>query len=117
MPGGPESRRTPRRVYSRPIGVLNRGVYQVARGHQLSEGGMLISTTESLKVHERVVVTLVMPGGDNVVARGEIIYMNPGEGGRPHYGVKFTELPLPTRRLIRNYVAAKTQAEAESEGH
>lgn len=114
--GGIESRRTPRRVYMRSIGVLWNGQYMVTQGLQISEGGMLFRTNVSLPIKSQVVISLVLPGGgDVIVTRGEIIYERPGPAEGRQYGVRFKNLALNLRRLIRNYVTAKTQAEAEAE--
>jgi hypothetical protein len=107
-----ESRRTPRRQYHRSIGVLCQGSYQVLQAVQLSEGGMLFASTSQFTEKDQVVISLIIPGGGAVVARGEIIYNIAKDKS---YGVKFAPLPLHLRRLIRNYVTAKTQEEAEQE--
>lgn len=61
-------------------------------------------------------ISLVMPDGGSVVVRAEVIYEKPGKRhGSPQYGVRFQSLHIPQRRQIRNYVAAKTQKEAEAE--
>jgi hypothetical protein len=112
---GIEGRRTPRRAFVHPVGILVGGRYLLEQALQLSEGGMLISAADKLDVAKQVVVTLVMPGAGYVVARGEIIYGKPAEKGQTHYGVKFASLHLNQRRAIRNYVTAKTQKEAEAE--
>ncbi len=113
---GRESRRTPRRVYTRSVGVLWNGQYAVTRGLQISEGGMLFRSSVSLPVKSQIVVSLVLPGsGDVIVTRGEVIYERPDTPPFRQIGVRFKSLPLNLRRLIRNYVTAKTQAEAEAE--
>ena len=71
---GKEGRRTPRRVYQRPIGVLCRGQYQVLQALQLSEGGLLFQTEKKFATKDQTVLSLVMPGGGVIVARGELIY-------------------------------------------
>lgn len=113
--GGIEARRTPRRVFERPVGVLWRGEYGILRALELSEGGILFATNSKIPIHSLVAVTVLLPDGHSVVAKGEIIYEQPGEKMMYRYGVKFDSLPLHRRRLIRNYVAAKTQEEAERE--
>ena len=113
---GSEARRTPRRVYFRPIGVLVHGKYGVQQALQLSEGGMLFQTRQNLEVGNLIVATLILPNGGCVVSRGEIIYLKPAQGSSFHqYGVKFPSLPIQLRRLIRNYVTAKTEEEAVKE--
>lgn len=108
-----ESRRSPRRVYQRPLGVLCLGKYNVVQAMQLSEGGLLF-TSEELEFAEKaqVVVSLIMPTGHAIVARAEVLY---SLAGGTQFAVKFVNLPIHLRRAIRNYVSAKTQAEAEAE--
>jgi hypothetical protein len=112
---GIESRRTPRRVFTRPIGILCDGEFQLGEALQLSEGGLLFRSAEYVySTGFSVVITLNMPDGQGVVATGEIIYQLKAPTG-PQYGIRFSELDLQQRRAIRNYVSAKTQAEAEAE--
>jgi hypothetical protein len=111
-----DQRRTPRRVYVRPIGVLCLGQYEVQQALQLSESGVLFQSSHKFEVKDQVVASLVLPGDGVVVARGEITSERSEANGNLHqYGIKFVPLPLHLRRWIRNYVAAKTQEEAEAE--
>lgn len=112
---GVEARRTPRRVYYRSIGVLHSGTYELMQGLQISEGGMLFRSKLSIPIKGQIVVSLVLPGGSVIVTRGEVIYERSDAGGFRQFGVRFKALPIQLRRLIRNYVTAKTQAEAEEE--
>jgi hypothetical protein len=109
------ARRTPRRMFQHPIGVMYHGKYAVLEAHQLSEGGLLFSSPEPLTVHDFILATLIMPCGQHVIIRGELVYEIKAGRGPFKYGVKFAELPLAQRRAIRNYVGAKTRAEAEAE--
>lgn len=111
---GRRNRRTPRRVFSRPIGVLHQGEYEVVQASQLSEGGIGFISSKQLAHDALVVISLVMPGGGVVVGRGQIVQSR-SQGDAFNYGVKFIAMSLPLRRMIRNYVTAKTQAEAEME--
>lgn len=112
------TRRTPRRVYSRPVGLLRHGEFCLVQALQLSEGGLLFHSPLQFAVGEAIVLSIIVPGGSSVVVRAEIIYVKPAQPaslGQLQYGVKFAPLTLPLRRLIRIYVTAKTQAEAEAE--
>lgn len=110
-----DMRRTPRRVYERPIGLLRHGEYNVVEALQLSEGGMLFQVKPKFEIKDHIVATLILPSGGAVVARGELLYELPTTEGMRKYGVKFIDLGLHLRRWIRAYVSAKTQAEAEKE--
>jgi len=111
---GRQNRRTPRRVFARPIGVLHHGEYAVVQASQLSEGGIGFYSAKEIAQNDLIVISLVMPGGGVVVGRGQINQGRP-QDGTIHYSVKFVAMSLLLRRLIRNYVTAKTQAEAEME--
>jgi hypothetical protein len=118
-----EARRSPRRAYDRPIGILLHGTYKVYRALQLGEGGLAFATDKKMdvkpnaegEIKDHLVVSIILPGVlEAIVTRAEITYQN--VSGRDfHYGVQFLEMPLHVRRIIRNYVTAKTQEEAEQE--
>lgn len=108
-----DSRRSPRRAFQRPIGILVQGEYTVAEAAQISEGGMLIVCEYELALKDLIVVTVLLPDGGHAVARAEILYRRKADGGKAAFGLQFINLPMMKKRIIRNYVAAKTQEEAE----
>lgn len=112
---GIEGRRTPRRAFTRPIGVLRRGEYRVSQSVQLSEGGMLISTRVKMEAGDHIVITAIIHGGESLVVTAEVLYETKSSLSGAQYGIKFIDLPLHQRRMIRNYVSAKTLEEAELE--
>jgi hypothetical protein len=61
------------------------------------------------------VVTLVIPGASGLILRGLIVGDRDPIGDMRSYGIQFNTLDLHQRRVIRAYVSAKTQAEAEQE--
>lgn len=75
----------------------------------------MLSSEQKMHPQDRLVVTIVLPDGRGLVVSGEVIYEIPGIGRSANYGVKFLNLALAHRRMIRNYVSAKTQEEAEIE--
>lgn len=101
-------------MFHRTIGVLYRGRYTVVQAVQISEGGLLFTSREKRDVKSPIVLSLLVPGGFSIVARGELIY-EVKNGSGFNYGVKFYSLGFHLKRIIRNYVSAKTQAEAEQE--
>lgn len=111
-----EARRTPRRVFNRAIGVLHHGTYSIQQAMQLSEGGLLFVSSARFANGDSIVATVLLPGGDGILFQGEIIYARPGSNGTFQYGVKFKTVAIHHKRMIRNYVSAKTQKEAEAEG-
>jgi hypothetical protein len=112
---GIETRRSPRRVFNRVIGILQDGEYEVAQALQISEGGLAFATPLILRNGARLVVTLMIPGGVGVVLPGFVVNTREPVGKMNSYGIQFDTLDLHQRRLIRSYVSAKTQAEAERE--
>lgn len=116
-------RRTPRRVYRRPMGILVAGHYEVVEGRSLSEGGVSFlrqgptATTARFAYEEfvkgvRINISLILPSGAVIILRGEVVYQNSDKSGSS-VGVKFDEVPLQQRREIRAYVSAKQVGEAE----
>jgi hypothetical protein len=111
-----KNRRTPRRVFERAVGVLYKGQYKLCRAKQISEGGILLLSDFQLKVNDHVVMTVLLPAGGHAIVRAKVLYTMPAAKGElPSFGLRFLNLPFNIRRLIRNYVAAKTQEEAESD--
>jgi hypothetical protein len=104
------NRRSPRRVFKRPVGVLLHGEYRVCQAHQLGEGGALVTIEGDIPRGTKVVISIFVPGGGFALIQAEVLY-KVGAG----YGVRFAQLPLAQKRFIRNYVSAKTQEEAEDE--
>lgn len=113
--GGSQSRRSPRRVFNRAIGLLRDGVYELGEAIQISESGLSFVIEARLQVEDQCVVTLVIPGGGCLVLRGSVITERPKIGRMNSYGIEFLALDLHQRRMIRSYVSAKTQAESELE--
>jgi hypothetical protein len=112
---GIEARRTPRRVFNRAIGVLYGGRYSIQQALQLSEGGMLFSSDSQFENGERMVATVLLPGGHGILFQAEVIYRRPGPNGSFQYVLKLGNVSIHQKRMIRNYVSAKTQKEAEAE--
>lgn len=119
---GIENRRSPRRVFTRPIGVLCDGHYRLVHAVEISESGIRFSsgsTTGSVgdarfAKEDQLVLTILMPNNDAIVVRGAVI-RETIMGSTYQYGCQFESLGLQQRRAIRSYVSAKTQAEAENE--
>jgi hypothetical protein len=131
---GIAARRTPRRLFRRPVGLLVEGRYAVVQARQLSEGGMSVTffaagvtwtdpdtqesqsmTLQDVSVGKRVVMTLILPSGTPVILRGELIYHEDGERSGEanvvNLGIKFDSVPIHLRREIRNYVSSKQAGE------
>lgn len=119
--GSAAARRTPRRPFPRPVGVLVSGHYEVLRARQLSEGGIslflgefgsrLRIKVEEVQVGQKLCVTFLLPSGESLCLGGEVIYHDAESGPGLHIGVKFGTVPLHQRRLIRAYVSSKKAGE------
>ncbi len=112
---GVDTRRSPRRVFNRAVGILSGGDYELGQALQISEGGVAFVTSTTLQIGAHLVVTLVIPGGAGLVLRGFVVNARDPIGKMNSYGIQFDPLDLHQRRMIRSYVSAKTQAEAERE--
>lgn len=118
---GVAARRTPRRPFQRPVGVLSGGHYEVLRARQLSEGGMSIflgefgsrlrMKVEEVQVGKPIAMSFILPSGESISLRGEVIYHDTESGAGLHIGVKFGVVPMAQRRLIRSYVSSKRAGE------
>ncbi|MGQ0761581.1 MAG: PilZ domain-containing protein [Acidobacteriota bacterium] len=67
----------------------------VASTKDISVGGLYLRTQTRIPVGAMLALRLPI-GGDHVIATGEVVYSNPGEG----VGVKFHELADDTRRAL-----------------
>lgn len=104
-------RRSPRRSYSRTVGVLHRGVYFATKSIEVGEGGMLVFSDHPMKEDDQIVLTFSIRGFPLVSTRASIRYEIKKEG-RSAYGLQFKGLDLSYLRIIRRYVSQKTKEEA-----
>lgn len=125
-------RRSPRRAYPHPIGVMAAGpilagTYRVCKGVQISETGLLFTCTKLdpksseefarwVPVNCRVCVSLMIPGGRSIVIRGTVVRHDKsaqrGVGSQVVQGlttvaVHFDVLGTNEKRLVRNFVSNK----------
>lgn len=105
-------RRVPRRSFEDPVGVLNRGQYSIQQAFQVGEGGMMISSTEELKISDRLVVNFALQSAMTVIVRAVVRNILPAENGLPiRYGIEFVNLEFNFKREIRNFVASATMSD------
>jgi hypothetical protein len=107
-------RRSPRRLFERRVGLLHRGVYCVVDAIEIGEGGMMVRLVNDVKVDDEVVVTFAIPGKKLMSISGAVRYVIELGSGKA-FGLQFKELEIPYKRIIRRYVAAKSEEEASSE--
>mgnify|MGYP003393141737 CR=1 FL=1 len=108
-------RRSPRRTLERRVGILHRGSYHAGVSLEVGEGGMLFVSEHAMQVNDQIVVTFSIPGNLLVPTRALVRY-EVKNGEHSHvYGLQFAELELHYLRIIRRFVAEKTQDEINRE--
>lgn len=103
-------RRVPRRIYTKPIGLLYGGQYQISVSYEIGEGGMLIESQYELEIGNLILITFHIPGMLNTTCRAEIKYKS-SKTDNLVYGVEFKNLDFDVKRLIRKYVAQRSMDE------
>ena len=112
-----KKRRFPRRKFKQVMGLLFRGAYDISQSVQIGEGGMLIRSPHAHKDGEKVVISFLVPGRGFMIVRAQIQYSLPDKkSGSAFWGVKFLNLSFENRRILRDFISAKTEAEALLEG-
>ena len=105
-------RKSPRRSFTRKVGVLKGGIFEISEARQIGEGGMLYVSPVKVPEGTQIVLTFVVPGRAHIVVRGEVRYNLVNKSGESCAGVQFVGLPFEQRRAIRHYVADKSEGEA-----
>jgi hypothetical protein len=104
---GGSRRRVPRRPIHQKVGILIRGKYTIEFALEIGEGGLLIEHSKELKVNERLVLSLRLPGILSGVVLGTVAYKAPNIKARGNcYGVRFDDASFDLKRKIRNFVAS-----------
>jgi hypothetical protein len=106
-------RRTPRREFIAPVGILLNGKYAVERSYQVGEGGMMLSLDNLImEMGRQVAVTFFLPSGYVVMVRGVVRSVIQADQKFPiRYGIEFVNLGFQSKRAIRNFVAAATHGD------
>jgi Tfp pilus assembly protein PilZ len=82
----------------------------LAGGDVLSSGGLFVSTYRVLKVGEKVLLKISMPGGYEFLAKGVVAWTRSprdvptGPDAPPGFGAEIREIGEDGRRLIQRYV-------------
>ncbi|MCB0394421.1 MAG: PilZ domain-containing protein [Bdellovibrionales bacterium] len=109
-------RRYPRRQFKHKVGVLYRGHYLVGDAWEIGEGGIRFSTDHKLEAESVVVLSFLVSTEVYVITKGQLRYQSPPkEDGRITFGFQFLDIAFDKKRAIRDYIAAKTEAEAARE--
>lgn len=105
-------RRYPRRSFTRKVGALHQGSYNVVDSGEIGEGGMLILLDSKITIGDQLVVSFQVPNGEFVSVR-VVVKTNdlPGKGKLVGHGVAFLNLPFHLKRTIRSFVAERSELE------
>ncbi len=104
-------RRYPRRKYDRKVGVLHQGQYSVGKGEEIGEGGIRLTVDMQMKESDFVILSFQISREVYVITKAEIRYCKRANS----YGIQYHDIQFEKKRAIRDYIAEKTEAEAENE--
>lgn len=104
-------RRYPRRAFTRSLGFLHQGKFEVVACEEIGEGGLAFVSGAAIPVGEDVVVNFRIPGGDFVSLRANI-RSSRDIGGSYLHGVAFTTIEFTHKRQIRTYVSERAEGES-----
>jgi hypothetical protein len=109
-------RRYPRRLYKKPVGILYQGRFWQATGEEIGEGGIGILSPENIPEGAQVILSLFVPGGEMAVVRSTVRHnVKANTGDQVPLGLQFVDFAFKYKKKIRDYIAAKTEAEAGNE--
>lgn len=111
-----KKRRFPRRKFHRNVGYLYKGQYNVVECVQIGEGGMMVYSPHAHQKGDCVVVSFMVPGRDFIICRAMVQYPMQDQQGRTLYGMRFIDISFEYRRMLRDFISAKTEDEARQEG-
>ncbi|MEC9282181.1 MAG: PilZ domain-containing protein [Bdellovibrionota bacterium] len=109
-----EKRKFPRRIFESSLGVLSKGIYYTGVGVEIGEGGMMFHINEEISESNRLLVSFRVPNHGFVVIQANVRNTRHDDGGF-RYGIEFVDLAFENRRRIRDFIAEKTQDEADRE--
>lgn len=109
-PGFSSQRKAPRRKFTKTVGCLLAGEYQLVKAHEIGEGGMAIELPVQVAKGTHLVATFKVGESHLTTAKAEVKFQ--AENGMTYLtGVMFLNLDFSMRRHIRNYVAEKSSQE------
>jgi hypothetical protein len=109
------TRRYPRRIFTESVGCLYRGQYQIVQARQLGQKGMMFENAQDIAAGDYVVVSFVISRKHYLILRAEARYVKEDQEGTVLVGFEFTDIKAKDKRTIREYISAKTEAEAQTE--
>jgi c-di-GMP-binding flagellar brake protein YcgR len=114
--GFDSSKRIPRRLYDRPVGILCESKYTMERSVDVGEEGMLVRATRPLNEGDNVLVNFWMDKIGYVIIPAQIRWIKNDEKTKEQFfGLFFLKVSFEYRRALRTYIAAKPAAELEFE--
>lgn len=100
-------RKFPRRAYSRMVGVLLDGNYEMFKAGEIGEGGLSIFGDAAFPEGHHLVLTFQIPGGDFVSIRS-IVRSSKMQEGRFNHGLSFESIQFTHKRQIRAFVSSRS---------
>lgn len=109
-------RRFPRRRYMQKIGILYKGKYHLGSGLEIGEGGLKLYSDHEFENGGKAVLSFLISAEVYIVVIAEVRYhLGPKNGDPESFGFQFVDIAFDKKRAIRDYIAAKTEVEAEEE--
>lgn len=75
----------------------------VASSQDISIGGLYLNTQASLPEGSALLLRIPLPGGQEVIVNGEVVYVNPGKG----VGISFQGLSAESRDLLESQLGPR----------
>lgn len=114
-PEVPFKRKFPRRSFSRAVGFLFDGRYDVGQSVEIGEGGISLHLPTEYPIGRQGVVSFQMPDGSFLCVRIEVRNIQKDSvSGMTTVGCLFKNLQFDHKREIRSYVSARTDLDSRA---
>jgi len=81
------------------------------KSRDLSEGGIMVETNQTLVVHDQVVVSFLIPGADRMIQTEALVTRETAKaGGGRRYGLKFLGLQDEDSSIVADFVRGQLEA-------
>lgn len=98
-------RKYPRVVFSKWMGLLVDGRYQLVKAHEIGEGGVSFFYPENIELAKRLILTIPMGSGQFICVRCEVRNQTRPQPEKFSIGVQFLEIAFEHKRGIRSLVS------------
>lgn len=79
------------------------------KSRDLSDGGILVETNQTLMLHDKVVVSFLIPGAERMIQSESLVMREVVRpGGARRYGLKFLSLGEEDQGIVREFLAGST---------